>query len=144
MALGRKAWTEAREILTRLLSAEESILRDNKELLKSAVLPEVRPSLTLLLRPPGLSQARPAALKADVTLHMPANIGDYTDFYASREHASNCGQMFRGKGNELNENWCATPLQGCCCRHHKMYLIEQCNVPAGCIYQLHTMAEARL
>lgn len=51
MALGKQAWTEAREILTRLLSAEESILRDDKELLKSAVLPEVSPSLTPLLRP---------------------------------------------------------------------------------------------
>lgn len=41
MALGRNAWTEARTALTRLLSAEERILRDNKELVKAAVLPMV-------------------------------------------------------------------------------------------------------
>ncbi|KAL3152343.1 hypothetical protein ABBQ32_001407 [Trebouxia sp. C0010 RCD-2024] len=87
MAMGRTAWTEARTTLIRLLSAGEGFLRDNKELLETAVLP-----------------------MADVTLHMPANIGDYTDFYASREHATNCGEMFRGKGNELNENWVHIPI----------------------------------
>ena len=56
-----------------------------------------------------------ADLKADVTLHMPANIGDYTDFYASREHATNCGEMFRGKGNELNENWLVAAITSLCC-----------------------------
>ena len=44
-------------------------------------------------------------MQADVDLHMPVNIGDYTDFYASKEHATNCGEILRGKGNELNENW---------------------------------------
>ena len=45
MAMGRTAWTEARTMLTRLLSAEEGTLRDNKELLKTAVLPMVGFSL---------------------------------------------------------------------------------------------------
>ena len=63
----------------------------------------------------------PADLKADVTLHMPANIGDYTDFYASKEHASNCGEMYRGKGNELNENWYdSSSHPPCCCRHRQL------------------------
>jgi fumarylacetoacetase len=28
-------------------------------------------------------------------MHLPANIGDYTDFYSSRQHATNVGVMFR-------------------------------------------------
>lgn len=38
-------------------------------------------------------------------MHLPANIGDYTDFYSSREHATNVGTMFRGKENALMPNW---------------------------------------
>ncbi len=39
-------------------------------------------------------------------MHLPAVVGDYTDFYASREHATACGEMFRGRENALNPNWC--------------------------------------
>lgn len=38
-------------------------------------------------------------------MHMPAEIGDYTDFYASMEHASNVGALFRGRENALMPNW---------------------------------------
>lgn len=31
--------------------------------------------------------------------------GDYTDFYSSRDHATNVGVMFRGKDNALMPNW---------------------------------------
>jgi hypothetical protein len=34
-------------------------------------------------------------------MHLPVDIGDYTDFYASREHAYNCGCMFRSPENAL-------------------------------------------
>ena len=34
-------------------------------------------------------------------------IGDYTDFYCSKEHATNVGALFRGRDNALNPNWCA-------------------------------------
>lgn len=43
--------------------------------------------------------------KDDVDMHLPAAIGDYTDFYASLEHATNVGTIFRGKDNALNKNW---------------------------------------
>lgn len=43
-------------------------------------------------------------------MHLPAAIGDYTDFYSSREHATNVGLMFRGKGNELQPNWLHLPV----------------------------------
>ena len=42
---------------------------------------------------------------AAVQMHMPATVGDYTDFYSSREHATNVGIMFRGVDNALQPNW---------------------------------------
>ena len=41
---------------------------------------------------------------------LPARIGDYTDFYSSREHATNVGTMFRGKENALMPNWLTLPV----------------------------------
>lgn len=46
----------------------------------------------------------------DVTMHLPCAIGDYTDFYSSREHATNVGIMFRGKDNALQPNWLHLPV----------------------------------
>jgi len=43
-------------------------------------------------------------------MHLPAAIGDYTDFYSSREHATNVGIMFRGKDNALQPNWLHLPV----------------------------------
>lgn len=42
--------------------------------------------------------------------HLPVQIGDYTDFYASKEHATNVGTMFRGPENALNPNWVHMPI----------------------------------
>lgn len=43
-------------------------------------------------------------------MHLPAKIGDYTDFYSSREHATNVGVMFRGVDNALQPNWLHLPV----------------------------------
>jgi fumarylacetoacetase len=87
MAAGRLAWTAARQRLTELLSAETPTLRDD----------------------PGL---RDAALhrQAAVEMLLPAEIRDYTDFYSSREHATNVGTMFRGPDNALQPNWLHLPV----------------------------------
>jgi fumarylacetoacetase len=45
-----------------------------------------------------------------VQMHLPAIIGDYTDFYSSKSHASNVGIMFRGKDNALQPNWLHLPV----------------------------------
>jgi fumarylacetoacetase len=45
-----------------------------------------------------------------VQMHLPASIGDYTDFYASKEHAVNVGTMFRGAANALMPNWTHLPV----------------------------------
>lgn len=87
MALGRPAWQAVRAVLQTLLQANDPTLRDNLEL-------------------------RQQALHAmnQVTMHLPAVIGDYTDFYSSREHATNVGIMFRGKENALMPNWLHLPV----------------------------------
>lgn len=41
---------------------------------------------------------------------LPVEVGDYTDFYASRKHAENVGEMFRGKDNKLMDNWLHMPI----------------------------------
>jgi len=43
-------------------------------------------------------------------LLLPVEIGDYTDFYSSREHATNVGAMFRGPQNALAPNWLHLPV----------------------------------
>ena len=44
------------------------------------------------------------------TLHLPINIGDYTDFYSSEQHAYNVGCMFRDPNNALLPNWKHIPV----------------------------------
>uniref|UniRef100_A0A6I8QWA6 Fumarylacetoacetase n=1 Tax=Xenopus tropicalis TaxID=8364 RepID=A0A6I8QWA6_XENTR len=87
MSLGPNAWREVRQFLQKLLSASEPLLRDNAEL-----------------------RSRAFVSQAKATLHLPANIGDYTDFYSSRDHATNVGIMFRGKDNALMPNWLHLPV----------------------------------
>jgi len=87
MSLGRPAWTAARSTLTRLLRDDEPTLRDD----------------------PGLRDAALHKLSA-VEMVLPASIGDYTDFYSSREHATNIGVMLRGKDNALQPNWLHIPV----------------------------------
>jgi fumarylacetoacetase len=87
MAAGRPAWTEARAAISRLLRSDEPTLRDNTPLRDRALVPA-----------------------ADVQMLLPAAIGDYTDFYSSKEHASNVGTMLRGPGNALMPNWLHLPV----------------------------------
>ena len=42
---------------------------------------------------------------AEVTLHLPVEVADYVDFYASRDHATNVGRIFRPDGEPLLPNW---------------------------------------
>lgn len=86
-SLGRPMWTAARGRICELLSSDCSALRDDASLRAEAIL--------------HVNQVR---------LELPAEIGDYTDFYSSREHATNVGIMFRGKENALMENWLWLPV----------------------------------
>ncbi len=46
----------------------------------------------------------------DVEMQLPVMIGDYTDFYSSKEHATNVGKMFRDPENALLPNWVHIPV----------------------------------
>jgi len=46
----------------------------------------------------------------EVEMQLPVLIGDYTDFYSSREHATNVGKMFRDPENALLPNWLHIPV----------------------------------
>ena len=46
----------------------------------------------------------------EVEMYMPIEIGDYTDFYSSKEHATNVGMMFRDPANALLPNWLWIPV----------------------------------
>ena len=47
---------------------------------------------------------------ADVTLHLPVEVADYVDFYASLEHATNVGRIFRPDAEPLLPNWRHLPV----------------------------------
>uniref|UniRef100_A0A674EI54 Fumarylacetoacetase n=1 Tax=Salmo trutta TaxID=8032 RepID=A0A674EI54_SALTR len=87
MGLGYEAWRETRRSLQQLLSANETTLRDDVSL-----------------------RSRAFFHQSSAMMHLPAEIGDYTDFYSSRDHATNVGIMFRGKENALMPNWLRLPV----------------------------------
>ncbi|KOG90662.1 hypothetical protein ADK38_07445, partial [Streptomyces varsoviensis] len=47
---------------------------------------------------------------SDVTLHLPFEVADYVDFYASEHHATNVGRIFRPDGDALTPNWKHLPI----------------------------------
>lgn len=87
MSMGRKAWKDTRKRISELLSKGNSTLQDDKKLCKLALIP-----------------------MKDTEMQIPVDIGDYTDFYSSREHASNVGTIFRGPENALMPNWLHLPV----------------------------------
>lgn len=46
----------------------------------------------------------------EAQMHLPVEIGDYTDFYSSEYHAANVGAMFRDPQNPLLPNWKHIPV----------------------------------
>ncbi len=87
LSLGKPRWGEVRAVVSRLLAKDNPELRDNGDLRRRALIPY-----------------------ETVAVKLPVNIGDYTDFYSSREHATNVGTMFRGKENALMPNWLHLPV----------------------------------
>ncbi|MEC4020034.1 fumarylacetoacetase [Streptomyces sp. H27-D2] len=47
---------------------------------------------------------------AEATLHLPFEVADYVDFYASEHHATNVGKIFRPDGDALTPNWKHLPI----------------------------------
>ena len=72
-----------------------------------------RAYLTALLTSDALTADSPLFVSrtaADTQLHLPLHIGGYTDFYASLEHATNCGTLLRGPERALQPNWRHLPV----------------------------------
>jgi fumarylacetoacetase len=46
----------------------------------------------------------------EVALHLPIEVADYVDFYASLDHATNVGKMFRPDSEPLTPNWRHLPI----------------------------------
>ncbi len=82
MAGGPQVWAELRTRLTQLLSDPTH---------REAVAPHLTPM-------------------ADAQLMLPFTVAEFTDFYASKHHATNVGTMFRGADNALPPNWTSIPI----------------------------------
>ena len=80
--LGREAWASGRTWLVEQLTNEAH---------RDAVQPHLLPV-------------------ADVTMHLPIEVADYVDFYASEHHATNVGRMFRPDSEPLTPNWRHLPI----------------------------------
>ncbi|MCP3721988.1 fumarylacetoacetase [Paraburkholderia sp. CNPSo 3272] len=87
IALGRETWRSVRVQLSSLLARESATLRDDAALRQRAFVK-----------------------LADAKLHLPVQIPGYTDFYSSKEHATNVGSMFRDPKNALLPNWSEMPI----------------------------------
>lgn len=87
MTLGRSQWQQARTQISKLLRYDNPQLKDNESL-----------------------RTRSLIRQSEVEMLLPVEIGDYTDFYSSKEHASNVGAMFRDKQNPLLPNWSHIPV----------------------------------
>lgn len=76
-----------------------------------AVWEDLRTQVTSLLVDGADRRAEPWLVpRAGVSLHLPFLVSEYTDFYASRNHAFNVGSMFRGPENALPPNWLHMPI----------------------------------
>ncbi|RBA27330.1 fumarylacetoacetase [Flavobacterium tibetense] len=84
---GQKTWRLVRNRLAELFDENNSKLRDNKEHCE-IILFDI----------------------SEIEMLLPVQIGDYTDFYSSKEHATNVGKMFRDPENALLPNWLHIPV----------------------------------
>lgn len=82
LAAGRTAWRDVRRALTAWVT-----------------VPAHRADIEPLLHP-----------LDEVTLHLPYEVADYVDFYASEHHATNVGRIFRPDGDALTPNWKHLPI----------------------------------
>lgn len=87
MGHGKKNITHLRNRISELLSKSNSELSSNRDAIKNCL-----------------------DKQNESKMHLPINIGDYTDFYSSEQHAYNVGCMFRDPNNALLPNWKHIPV----------------------------------
>lgn len=84
---GKKTWRLVRNRLVDIFDSNNPKLRDNKKHCDIIIFKI-----------------------EEVEMQLPVLIGDYTDFYSSKEHATNVGKMFRDPENALLPNWLHIPV----------------------------------
>ncbi|MFY8213149.1 MAG: fumarylacetoacetase [Flavobacterium sp.] len=84
---GKKTWRLVRNRIADIFDETNPLLRDN-----------------------AAHRAQIICLVSEVEMQLPVQIGDYTDFYSSKEHATNVGMMFRDPANALLPNWLHIPV----------------------------------
>ncbi|MEW2397456.1 fumarylacetoacetase [Streptomyces sp. NPDC046862] len=83
LAAGRTTWSDVRRALTAWLTVPSH---------QETIAPHLHPL-------------------ASVTLHLPFEVADYVDFYASENHARNVGRIFRpDAADSLTPNWKHLPI----------------------------------
>lgn len=87
MKKGKKGTRDLRNRISKLLDVQQMDLQKNEHHVAQVLVPV-----------------------ENVTMSLPVQIGDYTDFYSSREHATNVGTMFRDPNNALLPNWLWIPV----------------------------------
>jgi fumarylacetoacetase len=87
MALGKPITNAVRNRIAEILWSENPELRDSEADRELALIP-----------------------MSHVKMQLPVQVGDYTDFYSSIEHATNVGIMFRDPANALLPNWKHIPV----------------------------------
>ena len=87
IADGRMTWRLVRNRIADVFDKENSKLRDNKSHCENVIY-DIE----------------------NVEMLLPVQIGDYTDFYSSKDHATNVGSMFRDPENALFPNWLHLPV----------------------------------
>ena len=87
IALGKPKWREVRARVSELLRNDNPEIRDHDELMRECLVK-----------------------KHEVTMHLPLQVPNYTDFYSSLDHATNVGMMFRDPEKPLPPNWKHQPL----------------------------------
>lgn len=85
--MGKESWTSVRNRIIELFQSANTEIRDHDDLNEKYLI-----------------------AISEVQMQMPVQIGDYTDFYSSIEHATNVGTMFRDPKNALLPNWKHIPV----------------------------------
>lgn len=103
MSLDRSSWARLRELLQELLMEGGPI--DLKTVVDRGNTIPNPAAQKFLGRPLFVDR-----LAKDTVMCLPCDIGDYTDFYSSLEHAYNCGSLIRGPEKALQPNWKHLPV----------------------------------
>lgn len=87
IADGRKTWRAVRNRIAQIFDSNDKTLKEN------------------------ISHKEIVLFRLDeIEMQLPVQIGDFTDFFSSMQHASNVGSMFKNPEKDLSPNWLHIPV----------------------------------